>query len=606
MLNASHPYQTAGRLRPQHRAKVDFEVLSQVQVEVRDLATGLGIDFESASHGYPHFYYPDDAAPSEPFSTITLEGQTVPTLLRYLTDSRPLEIAIGQSLRAHLRGPDTDLEVVIGREADRWRVSLDAAQAPGAVAWLRALSDGFVEFDPGDPHRKPPGPFIVRMEAGSLRLPEAEAVADGSDKPWYLRAPDVESSPLPDFEFGPPESDSLKRTALFESHQSLGAKLIPFAGWEMPVWYGSVLEEHAATRSTAGLFDVSHMGVYQVEGEQAEAFLDSVVANDVASLGVGQSHYTQFLDPEGNVLDDAMVYRRSRATFLVVVNAANDDKVWTWLVGVMHGAYRVDSDRPGAEVFGRGCVLRNLRDPAEGEDRRVDLALQGPKSRDILLALGCSPQDRSRLEALPWAALMEGEFSGFKLIVSRTGYTGERVAYELFVHPERSVELWDRLLAVGEPMGLKPAGLGARDSLRTEAGLPLYGQELAGEMKLGVGDAGFAPYVKTYKPWFIGRSAFLQQERSRSRQVMRFRFKEKRVRLAHYGDLVANENGDPIGSVTSCVVDGDRNLIGQAHISRDHSRVGTSISIFQGSASDHSRAKGPGTPAEVVRRFPRF
>ena len=606
LLNASRPYQTAGRMRPQHRAKVDFEVLSQVQAEVRDLAAGLGIDIEPASHGYPHFYYPDDLSPSEPFSTIVLEGRTVPSLIRYLTNSRPLDLSVGQSLNAHLGLPDGDLEVVITREADRWRFSLDSEVAPHAVAWLRALSDGYVEFDPKDLHRKPPGPFVVHLEAGIESLPEALAVADGSDKPWYLRAPKVETRPLPDFEYGTIEGESLKRTALFESHHSLGAKLIPFAGWEMPVWYGSVIEEHSATRSAAGLFDVSHMGVYQIEGDQAEAFLDSVVANDVASLLVGQSHYTQFLDPEGRVLDDAMVYRRSEAAYLVVVNAANDDKVWNWLEGVNRGEYRIDTDRPGAEVFGRGCVLRNLRDPMEGDAMRVDLALQGPKSREILLALGCSPQDRSRLESLPWAALLEGEFADLDLIISRTGYTGERVAYELFVHPDQSVELWNRLMEVGEPLGLKPAGLGARDSLRTEAGLPLYGQELAGEMKLGVGDAGFAATVKTYKPWFIGRSAFLQQEQGRIRQVVRFRFSEKRVRMAHYGDMVANEKGEPIGSVTSCAVDGDRYLTGLAHISLDHSKVGTPISIFQGSASGHSSAKGPGSPAEVLRRFPRF
>ena len=204
------------------------------------------------------------------------------------------------------------------------------------------------------------------------------------------------------------------------------------------------------------------------------------------------------------------------------------------------------------------------------------------------------------------AGLMEGKFGGFDLVVSRTGYTGERVAYELFVHPEKSAELWNRLLEAGEPMGLKPAGLGARDSLRTEAGLPLYGQEMAGEMNLGVGDAGFAAYVKTYKPWFIGRSAFLQQEQERSRKVIRFRFSDQRVRMAHYGDLVADENGEQIGVVTSCAIDSDRFLTGQAHISLDKIKRGTPIAIFQGTASDHSKAQGTGTPAEVLQRFPRF
>ncbi|MFQ5923107.1 MAG: glycine cleavage system aminomethyltransferase GcvT [Anaerolineales bacterium] len=606
VLNACRPYQMAGRRRPQHRAKVAFEVLAQVQGEVRDLAAGLGIDFEPASHGYPHFYYSDDPAPREPFSTIALDDFAADKLIRYLTDTRPLEIDIDQSTRAHMRGPDGTVEIVVSRRDDGWTLSLSSEQAPQAVAWLRALSDGYVEFDTEDLQRKPPGPLVVRLEAGIESLPEARAKADGSDKPWYLGAENSGGTPLPAFEFDPVEAQSLKRTALFETHQSQGAKLIPFAGCEMPVWYSSVLEEHTATRSAAGLFDVCHMGVFQVEGEQATAFLDGVVANDVASLGVGQSHYTHFLNPEGNVLDDAMVYHRSEAAYLVVVNAANNDKLWTWLLGVQGGEFRIDSDRPWSEVYGRGCVLRNLRHPAEGDAMRVDLALQGPASRDILIALGCSPEDQAKLEVLPWAGLMEGEFGGFDLVVSRTGYTGERVAYELFVHPEKSVDLWNRLIEVGEPVGLKPTGLGARDSLRTEAGLPLYGHELAGEMNLGVGDAGFATYVKTHKPWFIGRSAFLRQEKERTKEVVRFRFKEQRVRMAHYGDLVANEKGDLIGSVTSCAIDSDRYLTGQAHILLDHTEPGTPISIFQGTASDHTKAKGSGAPAEVLRRFPRF
>lgn len=606
VLKSCRPYRMAGRMRPQHRAKVDYEVLANAQTEVRDLAAELGIDFESASRGYPHFYYSDDPAPSGPTSTIALEGPTVDEFIRFLTDARPLEIAAEQSIRAQLRGPEGEVEIILSREAEGWLLNLDSSLTVKVAAWLRALSDGYAEFDSEDLHRKPAGPIVVRLKVGPESLPEASADADGTDKPWYLGVADSEGSPLPVFEYEEAADAPLRRTALYEAHQSLGAKLIPFAGWEMPVWYGSVMEEHSATRNAAGLFDVSHMGVYQVEGEQAKAFLDSVVANEVAALNVGQSLYTQFLDVEGSVLDDAMVYRRKDVAYLVVVNAANDDKLWSWLSGVLTGEIQIDSVRPWAEIYGRECVLRNLRDPSERESMLVDIALQGPKSREILIALGCSPEDQAMLEALPWAGLMEGEFGGFDLVVSRTGYTGERVAYELFIHPEKSTELWSRLLEIGEPMGLKPAGLGARDSLRTEAGLPLYGQEMAGEMNLGVGDAGFAAYVKTHKPWFIGRSAFLQQEQERTREVIRFRFSDQRVRMAHYGDLVVDESGEKIGVVTSCAIDSDRFLTGQAHISLDKIKRGTPISIFQGTASDHSKAQGTGTPAEVLPRFPRF
>ena len=169
---------------------------------------------------------------------------------------------------------------------------------------------------------------------------------------------------------------------------------------------------------------------------------------------------------------------------------------------------------------------------------RVDIALQGPKSRDILLALGCDAATTKKVKALKRTELCEAVIGGFDLVVSRTGYTGEKMAFELFVHPKKAAELWEALRKVGEPLGMKACGLGARDSLRTEAGLPLYGHEMGGEMNFGVAEAGFGSYVKTYKPWFIGRKAFIERESNRKGVVVRFRFTDKAVRMAHNGDPV--------------------------------------------------------------------
>jgi glycine hydroxymethyltransferase len=207
---------------------------------------------------------------------------------------------------------------------------------------------------------------------------------------------------------------------------------------------------------------------------------------------------------------------------------------------------------------------------------------------------------------------MEGRFGAFDLVVSRTGYTGERVAFELFIHPDKSPALWEALLKAGEPMGLKPAGLGARDSLRTEAGLPLYGHEMAGDLNLGVGDAGFGAYVKTYKPWFIGRSAFLTQEAERSAEVVRFRFDDKGVRMAHSGDPVVDHRGKVVGKVTSCAVDSEGYLLGQAYVDLSVAEPGTPLAIFQGgvvsrdgeSVEVGDRVQVP-TPATVLTRFPK-
>ena len=298
---------------------------------------------------------------------------------------------------------------------------------------------------------------------------------------------------------------------------------------------------------------------------------------------------------------------------MMVVNAANEEVDWAWLNAVREGRVRVDNERPWALTFGRGCRLRNLKDPKEGDDMRVDLALQGPRSIDILLALGCDENTSSRLNRLPWAGLMEGVFGGFELTVSRTGYTGERVAFELFIHPEKSADLWKALMDVGEPFGLKPAGLGARDSLRTEAGLPLHGHEMAGEMGLGAGDAGFDNYIKIYKPWFIGRGAFIEQEASRDAEVVRFRFNDKGVRMAHYGDPLVDKRREVIGRVTSCAVDQEGYLLGQAHVKLKYKEEGTPIAVFQG-ASDMVGVETGGlrigervsipTPATVLSRFP--
>lgn len=614
LLQACTPYSQTGRKGALRRAKLDYRTLVEAQCAVRDLAVGEGIDFEPPEHGYPHFHYPDDPPPTGKYAEIAVEGAEAEALLRWASPIRPAELAAGDCVGTQMHTPDGALQVTVRRAEDgAWRLGISAGAAPGLMAWLRALSDGFVHFGSEDLHRKAPGPVTVRLVRSLDALPEVTGRADGADKPWFLGIGDGTGKPLPQFEWDPPEAGEPRRTALNAAHRELGAKMVPFAGWDMPVWYSSVLEEHLATRQAAGLFDVSHMGVYQVEGEQACSFLDSVVANDVASLQVGQSLYTQFLDPDARVIDDAMVYRRSEHAYLLVVNAANDDKDWSWLNAVREGTVQVDRQRPWARAFGRGCRLRNLRDPAEGSDMRVDLAIQGPRSREVLLALGCSEEDGRRLRQLPWASLMEGKLGGFDLLVSRTGYTGERVAYELFVHPEQSVALWRALMQAGDPLGLKPAGLGARDSLRTEAGLPLYGHEMAGELGLGVGEAGFAGYVKPYKPWFIGREAFLRGEAKRQGEVTRFRFNEKGVRMAHSGDPVVDRRGRVIGRVTSCAVDSEGLLLGQAYLERAYLAPGTQIAIYQGAPQKPDKAPAAlelgdrvavPTPATVLTRFP--
>jgi len=242
------------------------------------------------------------------------------------------------------------------------------------------------------------------------------------------------------------------------------------------------------------------------------------------------------------------------------------------------------------------------------------IALQGPLSRDILLALGCDDETRKRILKLERTELCEAVVGGLDLVVSRTGYTGEAMAFELFVHPERSVELWEKLMEAGAPLGLKPCGLGARDSLRTEAGLPLYSHEMGGELNLGVGEAGFRSYVKTYKPWFIGREAFLAREAKRASQVIRFRFTEKTGRMAHQGDPVVDKSGRVIGAVTSCSIDTEGYRLGQAFLEMKYIEEGTPIFVFQSASDKAEKPRAQLKPgdrvtlpeaATVLSRFPK-
>ncbi|MBN1440275.1 MAG: glycine cleavage system aminomethyltransferase GcvT [Anaerolineales bacterium] len=604
VLQACHPFQYSGRKGSLLRARIDFTAMEDARIRVRSLAEKAGIDFKPDEHGYPHFYYLDDPLPKKKFTGIAVAGPRAEDFLYWATvnDVYALKTGKRQPTKLPLHGGIT--EAVLERAgADEFLLTVPSARANLALAWLRALSDGYVRFD-DDLVRKIPGPVRIDLAGGSALMPKAAGPSADATRPYCLAPFSAPApGPLPEFAWKEPADPPLRFTPLHAAHLALGAKMVPFAGWEMPVWYDSVVEEHLAVRKAAGLFDVAHMGVWEASGDSACAFLDAVCANEVAALAPGQSLYTHLLDPDGKVIDDLMIYRRGNGAYLIVVNAANDEKDWAWVNAVREGKVRIDRDRPGSEAPGRkGAVLRNLRDPASDADRRVDIALQGPKSLEILQALGGDAETKRWISRLARTELCDAVLGGFDLIVARTGYTGESAAYELFVHPDRAADLWSSLIKAGAPLGLKPAGLGARDSLRTEAGLPLYGHEFAGPLNLGVGDGGFESYVKPHKPWFIGRQAFLEQERNRKSEVVRFRFNRKGVRMAHPGDVVTDEADVAIGKVTSCAIDGERFLLGQAYLENDFTKEGRPIIVRVGGRESGEAAKEPAT---VLSRFPK-
>jgi glycine hydroxymethyltransferase len=610
---AAHAVDTPRKGR-QRRAKVDFNVLNDAKLRVRKLAQKAGIDYKFNKSGYPHYYFIDDKVKGRDPAVLELRGRRVRQLLDYAVSSDLSELQKGQSQPTTIATPKGVVKgTLINMDDQIYQLLVPVKKAALVQTWLRDLSDGYTSFkldgEKDFSEKRLPGPLVVeqvKKAAKSQPSPES-ANAVSEDKPYFIGiSAEVQKEALPEFKWNDIEGE-LKRTALYEVHKSSGGRMVPFAGWEMPVQYTGIYEEHLATRNAAGLFDVSHMGVYEVRGAEAASFLDTICANDVGGLLPGESLYSQFLTPDADVIDDTLVYRRAWDKYLVVVNASNDDKDRTWFESVWDGRVKIDNLRPWAHSYGYDAEIRNLRDPQAGEDMRVDIALQGPKSRDTLLAMGVDSYTKQRIMKLKRTELCDARVGSFDLIVSRTGYTGEKIAFELFVHPERAADFWKAVLKAGEPFGVKPIGLGARDSLRTEAGLPLYGHEMGlgsgkfGERDLGVAEGGFGSYVKLYKPWFIGRDAYAAREQERKGVVARFRFDDQRVRMAHNGDPVVDTSGQRIGWVTSCAIDGERFLTGQAYVPLACAKEGTPIGIHQGGVMDR-----PATAAKVVSRFPKL
>ena len=596
----------------QRRAKLDFKVLNEAKLKIRKLAESAGIDFKPTNNGYPHFYYIDDKFSSGVFE---LSGQRVRQVLDFAVSSDLSALKKGKTQETFIATPKGMARGTLFKVNDTtYQLQVPVAKAGMVGTWLRDLSDGYVSFklngEKDFSAARMPGPFVVTEIKKKIKAAGGKPISQS--KPWFIGdLPKVSAEPhrivseevLPPFVWNESEGE-LKKTQLNQVHRDLGGRMVPFAGWEMPVQYAGIFEEHLATRNAAGLFDVSHMGVYDVRGADAASFLDTVCGNDCGGLQPGESLYSHFLTPDADVIDDTLIYRRGWDNYLVVVNASNDDKDRTWLESVRDGKVKIDNGRPWARTYGYEANIRNLRDPKAGSAMRVDIALQGPKSRDTLFAMGVDDKTRANIMKLKRTELCDAKVGGFDLIVSRTGYTGEKLAFELFVHPERAVDFWLAVMKAGEQFGVKPIGLGARDSLRTEAGLPLYGHEMGlGSGKfdgrdLGVAEGGFGSYVKPYKPWFIGRDAYVAREKERKGAVIRFTFDDQRVRMAHNGDPVVNANGERIGFVTSCAIDGQRFITGQAYLNFEYTKEGTPILIHQGGVMDR-----PATAAKVVSRF---
>lgn len=342
---------------------------------------------------------------------------------------------------------------------------------------------------------------------------------------------------------------SLKRTPLYGQHRQLGARLVEFGGWEMPVQYSSILQEHRAVRTHAGLFDVSHMGEFSVQGPGAPAFLQHLVPNDISRLALNQALYTQLCRPDGGVVDDLLVYHLAAYTYMLVVNAGTIDKDFAW----------VQQHSQGYEV--------ELKDQSSATGL---LALQGPDAQAILQTL-----TQVDLSAIAYYHCAPGVVGRVNCLLSRTGYTGED-GFELYCSAEEVVDLWQDLLAVSNGYRVQPAGLGARDTLRLEAAYCLYGHEL--DDATNPLEAGLGWTVKLAKGDFIGQAALARMKaQGLKRKLVGVEMVERGVCRGGYAIYDGERQ---IGVLTSGAPSPTLNKnIGLGYIESGQTAPGTSVQI---------------------------
>lgn len=347
-----------------------------------------------------------------------------------------------------------------------------------------------------------------------------------------------------------------KRTALFEVHKRMGARLIPFGGWEMPVEYSGIAKEHTAVRTAAGLFDVSHMGEFEVTGREALSLIQRVTCNDASKLADGQAQYSALPYREGTVVDDLLVYRFNAQRFLLVVNAGNIGKDFEWIAS--HNKF--------------DARLENV------SDQTSLLAIQGPKAIRILQKL--TP---IQLENIGYYHFAQGTVLGADAIVSRTGYTGED-GFEIYFSREHSEKIWNALLEAGTGEELLPVGLGARNTLRLEAKLLLYGNDM--DQTTSLLEAGLGWIVKFDKGDFVGREALLKQKQEGvRRKLVGFEMLGRDIAREHYPAYV---NGQEVGQVAS----GSPSItlkknIGLVYLPTEHTAVGSAFQVsVRGRMSD--------------------
>lgn len=358
-------------------------------------------------------------------------------------------------------------------------------------------------------------------------------------------------------------SKNFKTTPLLDIHKKLGAKLVPFSGWNMPIQFSGVVDEHTCVREKVGLFDVSHMGEIEIEGKDARKFLQLLISNDIDKMFNGSILYTLMCYQNGGVVDDLLVHRFSKNHYFLCVNASNSDKDYEWIV--KHSAsFDVNTKNTSAETS--------------------QLALQGPEAKNVL-----QPLCDISLNDLSYYNFKEGRVDNVESIISRTGYTGED-GFELYLPPRKVAQVFRSLMQQGESYGIQPIGLGARDTLRLEMGYALYGNEIDDQPTPL--EAGLGWVIKfNKKDEFIGRKPLLKQkEQGLRRKLVGIKLLTRGVPRSHYRVL---KDGESVGEVTSGTFSPSLNIgVGLCYVFGEHAHIGTHLEV---------EIRNQLVPAEVVQ-----
>jgi len=341
----------------------------------------------------------------------------------------------------------------------------------------------------------------------------------------------------------------LKRTPLFDAHLASKARMVDFGGWNMPVQYSSILEEHNAVRTSVGLFDVSHMGEIDVIGPEAVQLVDYVATNHAAKLKIGQAHYSALLYPHGGIVDDILVHKVADDHIFICVNASNQEKDFEHIAAANRFRAKVEFT----------------------SDRYAQLAIQGPRAIDTLQKL-----TGTNLAEIKYYWFADGQISGIDARIARTGYTGED-GFEIYIPPSEAARIWDELLAAGAEFGIRPCGLGARNTLRLEAKMALYGHELTASITPL--EADLAWIVKMDKGDFIGRAALeKQQHEGLKRKLVGFEMRSRGIARDGYEVII---EGHPAGWVTSGGPSPTLNKnIGLCYLPVEKARPGVSMQVM--------------------------